>query len=192
MKKTIPDIKMTEKIRLSELFQLPLGEITKARNAYLLQLHSCKKKLDRNKHKVEMKLTFEEWLSIWISSGKWYLRGKLKGQYCMCRINDIGHYEIGNVFIDLSSTNSRTAPTPIRTEESRDKVRQALIGKSRPKEVFEKGRLTKIKNGVYRPVVSETDNMFFESINAAARYYKLNASTIAARCQKNLKGFRYA
>ncbi len=141
---------------------------------------------------MQMKLSFEQWLKVWVDSGKWYERGRKKGQYCMCRRNDVGHYEIGNVYIDLASINSSTAPVYPRTDSSKELIRQRYLGKSRPKEVFEKGRQTKIQRGLYRAVVSDIDGMRFESVAEAARYYKLDPSTVSARCRKEIKGFRFA
>lgn len=59
-------------------------------------------------NKIEFKLSFEEWWTIWEESGHWQERGRCVGQYCMSRFNDIGHYEIGNVFIQLKCENSKT------------------------------------------------------------------------------------
>lgn len=56
---------------------------------------------------IDFLLTFEEWCDIWLSSGKYQLRGKGKGKYNMCRINDTGPYAVGNVFIGLHEDNAR-------------------------------------------------------------------------------------
>ena len=66
---------------------------------------------------IEFKLTFDEWWDIWQSSGKWEQRGCHKGQYVMSRYNDIGAYEVGNVFIqtteeNLSATQGVSRPKP--------------------------------------------------------------------------------
>jgi hypothetical protein len=58
---------------------------------------------------IEFRLTFAEWIMIWIESGKYHLRGVRRGEYCMSRINDIGHYEVGNVRIILNSENISAA-----------------------------------------------------------------------------------
>ena len=81
----------------------------KALAAYNLHKKHCieKQRLDRNGQLIEMRLSFEEWCKVWLDSGKWELRGNKKGQYCMSRVEDIGHYEVGNVFIQLASDNVR-------------------------------------------------------------------------------------
>ena len=58
-----------------------------------------KGRVDKAGNKIEFRLTFDEWLAIWESSGHYQDRGIRKGQYCMSRHNDLGHYEVGNVSI---------------------------------------------------------------------------------------------
>jgi hypothetical protein len=58
---------------------------------------------------VEFNLTYEEWWDIWEKSGKWNQRGCRKGQYVMSRYNDMGAYEVGNVFIQTQTENRREA-----------------------------------------------------------------------------------
>lgn len=50
-------------------------------------------------------LTFEDWWKIWEESGKYHLRGKNVGQYCMARKNDQGAYIVGNIDIVEVHTN---------------------------------------------------------------------------------------
>ena len=56
---------------------------------------------------IPFKLTFYDWLSIWLNSGKFYLRGNRGGRYCMCRFGDKGAYEVGNVRIDTINNNTK-------------------------------------------------------------------------------------
>jgi len=55
---------------------------------------------------VDFKLTFEQWMTIWLQSGQWLNRGKGRGKYNMSRKNDTGAYEEGNVFIQDHEANS--------------------------------------------------------------------------------------
>jgi hypothetical protein len=84
-------------------------DLKHARKLFDQHVKHCqeKQRYDRNGNLIEMRLSFEEWCAVWRESGKWELRGTTKGSYCMSRKNDIGHYEIGNVFIQLHSENSR-------------------------------------------------------------------------------------
>jgi len=59
-----------------------------------------------NIRNIKFLLTFAQWLDIWEKSGHLEERGRRSGQYCMSRYGDIGDYAIGNVFIQLHSSNS--------------------------------------------------------------------------------------
>lgn len=63
-------------------------------------------KLSAKRRGVEWQFTFEEWMRVWIDSGKWEMRGRGKGQYCMARHGDVGPYNTSNVSIILSQKNS--------------------------------------------------------------------------------------
>lgn len=54
---------------------------------------------------IEMRLSFEEWWELW--SPHWEERGNYRK--VMCRKNDEGHYEKGNVFIDTHGSNTAFA-----------------------------------------------------------------------------------
>jgi hypothetical protein len=60
---------------------------------------------------VEWRFSFNEWLSLWESSGRFHLRGRLRGCYVMARYGDVGAYEIGNVEIASVSKNGADAHT---------------------------------------------------------------------------------
>lgn len=90
---------------------------------------------------IEFKLTFEEWVQIWIDSGHAAKMGRGKGKYCMSRLNDLGNYEIGNVFIQdhfqnlLDSWKIGYSPAAPKSPEHKRKislgVRRALFNKSK-------------------------------------------------------------
>lgn len=79
---------------------------------------------------VEFKLTFEEWLNIW--SDKYDQRGTSINSYVMCRKEDKGAYEVGNVYINTVSHNVTVRPPePYRsnckiTKEIADQIREML------------------------------------------------------------------
>ena len=54
---------------------------------------------------VEFRMTYDEWWGLWEASGKYHLRGKSLGRYCMSRKGDTGAYEVGNVEITLVKDN---------------------------------------------------------------------------------------
>ena len=76
---------------------------------YMAQKDYVRGKIDAAGNPVEFRLSFDEWLNIWEASGKLSQRGHKKGCYVMSRYNDLGHYEVGNVFIQEHSDNVRQA-----------------------------------------------------------------------------------
>lgn len=54
-------------------------------------------------------MTFEEWLQVWMGSGKLHLRGNGRGKFCMARKDDLGDYALGNVEIKPCEENRREA-----------------------------------------------------------------------------------
>lgn len=69
---------------------------------------------DKNGNQIEFRLSFEEWAGIWLLSGHYNDRGCKSGQYVMTRINDIDHYEVGNVRIATTTENLIEASGPDR------------------------------------------------------------------------------
>jgi hypothetical protein len=79
--------------------------IAKAKRRFYGKKSHTRSRKDVNGDQIEMRLTFDEWFKIWVDSGHYHEIGSRKGNYCMARHNDIGHYEMGNVSIILSSEN---------------------------------------------------------------------------------------
>jgi len=92
------------------------------------------------KHRgIPFLLTFDEWWSIWEASGHWHERGPRGLHYVMARPNDIGGYEVGNVYIITRAENTREGrlgkPSPHvghrawlgrkHTQETKDKIAAA-------------------------------------------------------------------
>lgn len=48
---------------------------------------------------IAWELSFEEWMSIWIDSGRWEQRGNRSGGFVMGRYGDVGPYSAANVEI---------------------------------------------------------------------------------------------
>lgn len=67
----------------------------------------ARQKYDAKNRGIEFLLSYEEWINIWETSGKLEERSALG--YCMCRFNDEGAYHKNNVYIALSSQNTRDA-----------------------------------------------------------------------------------
>jgi len=86
-------------------------ELQEARNQYSNQKSRCKTtdKRDAAGLPVEVRMSFDDWLHVWIDSGKYHLRGNRKGCYVMARRNDLGHYELDNVDIIPTKENVQFA-----------------------------------------------------------------------------------
>lgn len=97
-------------------------------------------KWDRTGHKVEFKLTFVQWMRIWTKSGHLEERGRGKGKYCMSRKDDLGNYEVGNVFIQTFAQNIRDTfkwrVPKVQSKSTRMKrgatMRLVCVGRSSP------------------------------------------------------------
>lgn len=79
------------------------SELKKTRDAYFAQ------KSKAAARGIEWHFTFDEWLELWKSSGKFHLRGRGLGRYCMARHGDVGPYTLWNVSIVGWSTNAKDA-----------------------------------------------------------------------------------
>ena len=130
---------------------------------------------------IEMRLTFEQWWEIWEASGKYNLYGKGKGKYCMSRYNDIGHYEVGNVFIQLHSANAGQAHKgKVVSDKTRQKLSNAHAGRKIPPELVAKRTAAKIAKGTTgkgRPRTTESKQKQSEAMKGR----KLSPETVAKR-----------
>ena len=76
-------------------------------------------------------LTLGEWWSIWQQSGHWNERGRGARGYVMCRVGDVGPYEVGNVFIGTGIQNTsegrKTSNLPMGVSKHRNRFRAERI-----------------------------------------------------------------
>jgi len=140
--------------------------------AYTTQKSNAKR---RNKG---FNLTYNQWLSIWEASEKLSSRGRCVGQYCMCRIGDVGSYEIGNVFIGTVSDNVATGNLgKVMSDETKELIGKSKLGKSRPDVVLKHGK----------PVVQLDYNDVlikqYRSAGEASRETNIAQSSITLVCQ---------
>ena len=119
-------------------------KLRKLRDAYNVQKKTQgRRKPDRNGHDIKVTMTFEEWLQVWVDSGKLELRGNGRGRYCMARKNDLGNYALGNVEIKSCEENSReaklgrevrqctrTVMSAFRTGRAKDDVHKAKLSEA--------------------------------------------------------------
>jgi predicted XRE-type DNA-binding protein len=64
---------------------------------------------DHRRHAMDRgigwQMPYEDWLEMWLESGKWSQRGKVKGKYQMCRYGDTGPYNSKNCYIGSVEQN---------------------------------------------------------------------------------------
>jgi hypothetical protein len=60
-----------------------------------------------NDRGIDWLFNYEDWLEMWLLSGKWFVRGKSRGMYQMCRRGDIGAYSKRNCFIGTMEENQQ-------------------------------------------------------------------------------------
>jgi len=148
-------------------------------------------------------LTFEEWLAIWIESGKLDQRGRGAEKFCMCRNGDIGSYEVGNVFIGTGRENVKAGNLgKLDSDETRKKKSQSMRGIPHPWSVGEKNpmhrpevkaKISALIGGAnhYKAIGVTTPQGFFPTAKAAAEAMGIKKSTIEWRARHKKSGFSY-
>lgn len=152
---------------------------------------------------IDFLLTFEQWLSIWTESGKLDQRGRGAEKFCMCRNNDIGPYEVGNVFIGTGRENVRAGNLGKEmTQEVRDKISKSNAGKPHPWSVGDKNpmhrpevkaKMSALISGAnhYKAMGVTTPQGFFPTAKAAAEATGIKKPTIEWRARHKKFGFSY-
>lgn len=74
---------------------------------------------------IEFKLTFEEWLGIW--GDKLDQRGSRVWELVMCRINDEGAYEVGNVYLGSPARNRASSRMALENRLGKDSRHAAYV-----------------------------------------------------------------
>jgi len=148
-------------------------------------------------------LSYEQWLNIWVDSGKLHERGRGANKFCMCRYGDIGSYEVGNVFIGTGRENVRDGNLGKRmTQEVRNKISKANKGKAHPWSVGERNPMHRLEvkakmsaaiGGAnhYKAIGVTTPQGFFPTAKAAAEALGIKRPTVEWRARHNKFGFSY-
>ncbi|WP_077181759.1 NUMOD3 domain-containing DNA-binding protein [Burkholderia cenocepacia] len=115
---------------------------------YNVQKAGAKRRKDKNGNPIEFKLTFDEWWSFWQESGHYDERGVGKGKYVMARIDDIGPYELGNIYCCTNTENNSMAKKGCSlTQETKNKMSAAHKGRKRTFSEEHRNRLSAAKKG---------------------------------------------
>lgn len=120
---------------------------------YQSKISSTRGRIDKQGNKIEMRLSLEEFKKLYLDAGVLPVQ-----PYVISRINDLGHYEVGNVFINTNAQNSLEAsnnPTAIETQITsychmykykRRVIKRALLrGTLTEKELFNMSPITRHK-----------------------------------------------
>lgn len=93
------------------------------------------------RRKIPFLISYDEWMQVWLDSGRLLERGCFKHGYVMARFNDTGPYAVGNVKIILMPEN--TSETKM-TDELREVHRRNGTGRKHTAAAKEKTRLAKL------------------------------------------------
>lgn len=85
------------------------------------------KRADARTRDIPFRMTFDEWLDVWLKSGHLVEAGCRDGQYVMARYGDKGPYKIGNVKIITANANSSEKTISIK---GRKAIAKANTGNS--------------------------------------------------------------
>jgi hypothetical protein len=96
----MPAVRMIHRIRPGYPRYLTQDRLRKLRDDWNVQ------RWNAGLRGIAFTLSFGEWLSIWLASGKILRRGCRRGQYVMARHHDRGAYVAGNVGIVLAAENN--------------------------------------------------------------------------------------
>jgi hypothetical protein len=139
------------------------------------QQASARSRIDCQGNPIEFNLTFDQWFKIWQDSGHWEQRGIRKGQYCMSRYNDIGNYEVGNVFIQPVQQNTK------------DAIKAGIVGNKNIPHTTE----TKSKIGIANGRQVKTPIGVFHSCKAAGRALNMTGEGVAHRIKTKPQEYSY-
>jgi hypothetical protein len=105
---------------------------------YRTKINSTKGRVDKLGNKIEMKLTLDQWIKLWEDAN--VMPGR---EYVLSRINDIGHYEIDNVYVQHTLKNLTESMTSNNDEEQRITNLAIKLGYKRRiiKSLIKKGKL---------------------------------------------------
>lgn len=77
-----------------------------------------RQKCEARKRGISFEMSYDEWIGVWINSGKLDHRGRGRGKYCMMRLNDVGPYSVENVKIGLFEDNVSDATKKVARVKS--------------------------------------------------------------------------
>jgi hypothetical protein len=101
------------------------------------------------KRGIDFKLTYEEWINWW--GDDVVKRGNNADDLCMCRYNDVGSYELGNIYKDTRKNNSSEGvKNYTRTAEHSANISKSNKGRLAPNKGIPHTEETKAKCSINR------------------------------------------
>lgn len=120
---------------------------------------------------IKWNLTLVEWIGWWMLTGKYDKRGKKKTDYCMCRYNDTGPYEIGNIYCDTVENNCRAGNLgKVMSQATKQKISGKNHGQAKAVKVY---------------------GTEYECMRQAAKDLNISYTTLIYRLDKQIKGYQY-
>lgn len=170
------------------------GELREANRKFLVQKHGAKRR------EIEFLFTFEQWFTLWHTSGHYKERGQGRNQYCMARYNDRGPYSVDNVHIvkvreNLSEGNqsSSARKTNYSNPAVKSKKIAAMNNPSIKKKLSDSQKIAQNSPSTlskrYKPI--NTPDGVFPSRQSAASHYKVDPSVISERMAKQPTRYFY-
>lgn len=142
----------------------PASPITQALNNPLYKQSYAKQKYNATQRNIPFELSFEQWLYIWLVSGKIKKRGIHGDEYCMARHGDKGAYSTDNVSIVPMWKN----------------VRDGNLGQKKSRE--HRIKLQKVLEGIRKRIPVSVNGVVFDSLSECSSALGCCPQTIKKRC----------
>jgi hypothetical protein len=140
-------------------------------------------KADAKRRGIQFEFTFDEWKTWWLETGKWDKRGRKAGCFQMCRTNDVGPYNLTNVYCDTIEANSRLPHAgATRPTEWSAKIGASLRGKPKTKEHSKALALAMLGKQYSTPAG------VFQTSAECEQATGVKRATVMWRCKNNYQG----
>jgi len=162
---------------------LPLVEEIKMSDTLTIKAYQDQKATAKRRG-IDFNITFENWKKWWISTGKADNRGRNKGCYQMCRLNDEGAYEIENIYCATITKNmqDKQLGKPL-AEHIKIKVSETMRGRKLSKSHV--ANITGKNNGHAKRTITPLG--VFNTATEAAKAHSVSSAIITRRVQDESK-----
>lgn len=158
------------------MHNLTQRQLTRLKLKFRTQRQSTISRIDKSGKPIIFKLTFDEWLDLWMASGKIDLMGRTSGSYVMSRYNDLGDYEVGNVFIQPVEDNIRDGHKGLPKNRGNHNLRRGEKHTQATKDLMKKQRKGRSYQKKNTPIMTPAGE--FATILEAAEYLNITPPAI--------------